>query len=98
MVIAPGETAYFNCFARGFDVSWDIVRTSIRNERSYEERGINISSEEFPANTTRGLPWHNITMTVDGRISNNDTGISCTATGHRTGDHVYQEGTLTIAG
>ena len=98
MVIALGETAYFICFARGSSVYWYIDYRPIHDESEYLSRGITFYYENFPANTTHGLPWHNDTITVDGRLSNNETSISCTADGPSTGDHDYQEGTLIIAG
>ena len=108
-VVVPGETAYFNCHARGRSVYLHIdhqdPHRNLESQSDYEARGFTFSYADNivptnTCNTTTGskLLEHNHTITVEARLSNNNTRISCTATGRRTGDHDYQEGFVIIAG
>ena len=96
-VVTPGATVIFNCHARGDSVYWYVNSTDPYPQSDYEARGFTFSYVEIhrPSNE---LEEHNNTITVEARPSNNNTRISCTASGWITHQHAFQVGTLIIAG
>ena len=96
-IVAPGEIAYFNCHARGDSVYWYVNGNDPYPESNYADRGFNFTYMEI-SRPPNELEEHNNTIMVDGRPSNNNTVISCTATGWVYGQHAYRTGTLIIAG
>ena len=96
-ILAPGETAYFNCHARGDSVYWYVNGNDPYPESAYTSRGFNFIYTEIPRPSNE-LEEHNNTIIVDARLSNNNTRISCTATGWIYGQHGYQTGRLIVAG
>ena len=96
-VVAPGETAYFNCHARGDSVYWYVNRTYPHPQADYIARGFNFFYDEIPRPSNE-LEEHNNTITLEARPMNNYTLITCTASGHIHGQQDFQEGYLIIAG
>ena len=96
-VVAPGETAYFVCHARGDSVYWYINNTDPHPQRDYEAMGFSFSYFEFP-HAPQEPEEHNNTITVEARPSNNGTVIGCTAVGTYSNQHDFEEGSLIIAG
>ena len=98
-VVSPGETVVFNCHARGYSnaVYWYINGSDPYPQNAYEARGFTFTHAELPRPNAQ-LREYNNTITVEARLSNNNTRISCTAMGLIFGQHAFQEGTLIIAG
>ena len=96
-VVAPGATVTFNCHARGNYVYWHVNGTDPFPESDYETIGFTFSYVEIPRPSNE-LEEHSNTITVEARPSNNNTRISCTASGWITHQHAFQVGTLIIAG
>ena len=96
-VVAPGDIVVFSCHARGDSVYWYINSRDPYPQSVYEERGFNITYTEIPRPSNE-LEEHNNTITVEARLSNNNTRIAWTAVGWIYGQHAFQEGTLIIAG
>ena len=95
-VVAPGEIATYNCHARGNSVYWYIDGRYADPSR-FVDRGFTFTYNEI--GHPRGeLEEHNNTITVEARPSNNDTLITCTASGFIHGQQDYREGHLIIAG
>ena len=96
-VVAPGETAYFNCHARGDSVYWYVDGNDPYPQTPYEVRGFTFTFNEISRPSTE-LEEHNNTIAIEAHLSNNNTRISCTASGWIYGQHAYREGRLIIAG
>ena len=96
-VVAPGEIVVFNCHARGNSVYWYINGYFADPQIYNEARGFTISNSEIPRPLNE-LEEHNNTITVEARPSNNNTLITCTASGNIHGQQDHQEGRLIIAG
>ena len=95
--IAPGEIATFNCHARGNSVYWYVNGYYADPQVYNEARGFTITNNEIPRPRNE-LEEHNNTITVEARPSNNNTLITCTASGFIHGQQAFREGRLIIAG
>ena len=94
-VVAPGETVYFNCHARGDSVYWRINYNYPDPPRD-AARGITYTYNEIPRPQNE-LEEHNNTIRMEARPENNDTLVTCIATGWISNQHALREGTLIIA-
>ena len=97
-VVAPGEIAYFNCHARGYSVYWYVNGRDPYPQRCYEERGFIFTYIVEISRNSSELEEHNNTIAIEAHLSNNNTRISCTASGWAYGQYAYQEGRLIMAG
>ena len=95
--VAPGEIVTFNCHARGNSVYWYINGHYADPQVYNEARGFTITNTEIPRPRDE-LEEHNNTITVEARPSNNNTLITCTASGFIHGQQDFREGRLIIAG
>jgi hypothetical protein len=95
--VAPGEIVTFNCHARGNSVYWYIDGHYADPQIYTEARGFTFTNNEIP-HPREELEEHNKTITVVARPSNNDTLITCTASGFIHGQQDFEEGRLIIAG
>ena len=89
-VVAPGDTAYFNCHARGNPVLWYIDGFILHDKSPFMARGFTFSEE-----LSNGVA--NYTITIVAVLINNNTRIECRARLYNMPD-VSQVGTLIIAG
>lgn len=96
-IVPPGEIATFICHARGNRVYWYINGRYADPQVYNEARGFTITNTEIPRPPNE-LEEHNNTLTVEARPSNNNTLITCTASGFILGQQDFQEGRLIIAG
>ena len=96
-IVSPGAIVYFRCHARGDSVYWYVNSRDPYPESEYATRGFRFNYTEIPRPSDQ-LEEHNNTITVEARLSNNNTRIACTASGWIYGQHAYREGTLIIAG
>ena len=95
--VAPGEIVTFICHARGNSVYW-YVNGHYADPQVYNgTRGFTISYSEIPRPRNE-LEEHNNTIIVEARPSNNNTLVTCTASGFIHGQQAFQEGHLIIAG
>ena len=90
-VVAPGDFAYFYCYAQGSRVYVYINSSDPYPRAYYVAKGINVT---YNSNNDE----HNNTIIIEARPSNNNTRIACTASGQIHGQSAFQEGTLIIAG
>ena len=89
--MAPGETTYFNCYARGNPVQWYINGVILYNRNQFIERGF-LFHDEILSNGDV-----NYTIAIVAQIMNNNTRLECRAHSFNEGD-IAQIGTLLIAG
>ena len=94
--MAPDEIATFNCHARGNSVYW-YINGRYADPQIFVPSGFTFTYNEIP-HPHGELEEHNNTITVEARPSNNNTLITCTATGFIHGQQDYREGRLIIAG
>ena len=95
-VVAPGEIVTFNCHARGNSVYW-YINGRYADPQRFVASGFTFTNSEIP-HPPGQLEEHNNTITVEAHPSNNNTLITCTATGFIHGQQDYREGHLIIAG
>lgn len=95
-VVAPGDVAYFHCHARGDSVYWLVNNRDPSPQSDYEARGFNFTYDEIPRPSSE-LEEHNNTIAIEARLSNNNTRISCTASGWIYNQHDFRDGRLIIA-
>ena len=94
-IAAPGETVYFNCHARGDSVYWRIDYNYPHPDDA--ARGITYTYNEIPRPNNE-LEEHNNTVTIEARPENNNTLVSCVATGQISNQQDRRDGHLIIAG
>ena len=95
--VAPGAFVHFNCHARGVSVLWFINNRTPYPEESYTANGFMfayVTLVEPPSQNGE----YNYTVTVEARLSNNNTHIVCKAPGQRHGQAGIAQGFLIIAG
>ena len=92
-VVPPGKVAYFNCHARGHDLTctWYINGTISSPRQYYNDRGFQFMDQQLSDNEC------NDTLIVIAHHFNNGTEIACTARVYGEQD-TSQSGTLLLAG
>ena len=99
-IIAPGDTAYFNCHALGYTVEWYINGSylSLGSRSTYEAKGFDFNDTDITQPAANQLHEENNTIVVEANSSINNTHIKCRARGLDHGQYTDADATMIVIG